>query len=142
MSGGTEIDPAALIIALSALITAVGGTVLSRRGKRNEDQQQSAANELQSKAQNHDYYRDLVQDHRAEIDRLQDEISEARVQLTRERLEHRGEMSHMRDIVATLRDVVHSEIAQFIADDGINGSPPVVAIEHVSTPEPEDPHVQ
>lgn len=115
-----SVDPAALIVAMSGLLTAGWGIRQSRSGQRSERQQQSAANELQLKAQNHDVYRDMVADLERQVDRRDAEIEALQDERTQLRREYRTDLAHLREVVTTLRDVVHSEIATSLADDGID----------------------
>lgn len=117
MSGvqGVIGDPATLITAVVGAVVALGGLRMSRSGQRAERAQQMVANELQRKAQDHDYYRGLVADQRAEIDRLHGELVEERRRYTQD-------MGHQRDVTSTLRDVVRSEVAKHLADDAMDAA--------------------
>lgn len=117
---GVTVDPAALIVALSGLMVAASGLRQRRTGQKNERQQQAAANELQMKAQNHDAQREIIVDLERQVDRRDVEIAALQDERTQLRREYRSDLAHLREVVTTLRDVVHSEIATSLADDGID----------------------
>lgn len=130
---GVTVDPAALIVAVSGLVTTFFGIKRWSSGRRNEREQQQVANELARKAQDHDVYRDMVNDLRTEITRKDSEIE--RLQADRHELQkdYTADMGHLRSIIDTLRVTVHSEIAKSLASDGMDAAD--IGIEHAK---PED----
>lgn len=131
MSGGTSIDPSTLMVGASGLITALWAIRTSIAGRKNEARQQTAANELAEKAHAHDAQRDIIRDLERLNDRKDHEIERLIRDRTQDRLEQQGELSHLRDIIATLQSVANSELAKHLAQDGLDGS------QH--SPEPQPP---
>lgn len=105
----------ALIMALSGALTAIGGVILSRSGQRDTARQQVAATTLQERVQEHDVYRDLVTDLRAELERLQLSNDADRARGQRARDANLATIEQLRDTVATLRMLVVAQVAQ-VAD--------------------------
>lgn len=92
-------DLAPLIVALTGLLAAIAGIVTARRGRRDSQQQQAAANVVAMRVQNateqqtaFEQRGEIIADLRVELDRLQGLLERARD----ERDQHRAERDRER----------------------------------------------
>jgi len=113
-AGAASVDYTALIMAVSGAVASIAGVFLSRRGQKDAAVQQVAVQRLSEQKAEHDIYRDLVTDLRAEVARLYDANA-------RERASSDALVAHLRDTIETLRSVVLSEVATHLADDAVQG---------------------
>lgn len=130
-----------MVVAITGAVVGIGGLLLNRRGMKDQNRQQVAANQaLENKSRLDETQMNLnaamkrAEDAEAretrkqgridvlekQVDALQQEVDEAH--LYRRQLisalsaEHRNEMSKLVDDLATLRSVVVDEIAKSAAD--------------------------
>ena len=123
---GVTVDPAALIVAFSGLLTAVWGVKQSKKGQAVEERQRVAANDLAERAQNHDIYRDMVTDLQTQIEHKNAELCRKDAEVTRQlelrRHEHEAcseTTHHLQGLVKTLQHVVLDEVARESAEIGL-----------------------
>lgn len=115
-----------LILALVAVGGLFSGWQLSKRGEKNQREQQQAANFLASRAQAFDEVKEYADRVESENGRLRDDMRDLRAEHSRNLVE-RARMCqqiqrHQSDIIRTLRDVVTDEVAKASADAVIEES--------------------
>lgn len=98
-----------LLTAGAALIGAYAATYKATTGKRSERRNQAAANELTADDQTNRHYLGLVETLNRQLDRERAEIDRQDVLL-----------AHKDDVIRTLQGVVNNEIAQRLAEDGLD----------------------
>lgn len=102
-------------MALSGSAVTALGLVLSRLGQRDTSRQQAAANVLAEEQQQHTYYRDLVNDLRAQLDREHEEAQRRYERVALDRQADDQLIRGLRDTIETLRRVVLDEVAKSAA---------------------------
>lgn len=128
-----EVDAnwASLIVGVATAAVLYAGHALARRGQKEQNEQQRAANNLAAVERQRDYERDRANTEQARADRERERADEAEDECDEERRKHRRDMAEqesrcrrseaqLTDTVRTLRAVVVDEVAKAAADTALS----------------------
>lgn len=98
-----QIDPAALIVAITGAAGLVVGVIQSRKGRADAQRQAAAAEVLEGRQLQFEEQRELVRDLRAEADRAYEAREQARAEIERTRERHELRLRACDEEIAELR---------------------------------------
>lgn len=114
------------LMAIGALITALGGILLSRRGQRDTREQQVAANALQTRVNTVDELEDIIEQWKGRASDLAAQVEQLHKQHTaeadRQAARCQVQLDRLIDNVATLQTLISDDIARQEALMAIQGA--------------------